>query len=116
MVETQIVNLKRLPVKEDVGFPQNIYVIIDNITYRFTMGFNMIDESLMMTIRRETDSVNVYRGRVCESTNIKVRSPDTWEPLFGLFAKAISRDEVIIWIIDNETKETNTDLEAFLSG
>ncbi len=114
---TDIINVPKMPIRTDLGFPNTVFVTIDSIVYEVFYGFNSEDGELVMAFKRVKDNKDIFIGRITERAIIRVYEPDLGDRLFALFALKIDRDknDLDIWIFP-QSLSTDATLESVLGG
>lgn len=112
---TNVIDVPKLPVRTDLGFPHTIRLELDNIAYDVFLGFNSEDRELIMSFTRLSDERVVFLGRVPLHTIIRVYDPDTYERIFALYPMSIDADkqELDIWVFP-KSLSTDADIDAVL--
>lgn len=114
---TDILNVSKLPVRNDLGFPHVVQVNIDGTIYRVFLGFNAEDNSLHTDFTRVKDNKILFLGKIPERTKIIVKDPISGDKLFALWASEIDRakGKIDVWIFP-QSITTDPEFERVLGG
>ncbi|MBN2734712.1 MAG: hypothetical protein JXQ82_07650 [Methanomicrobiaceae archaeon] len=86
-----------LPFETSAGYPQKQLFKLNKITYSAFFQRNITAGIYTILIRRVSDEVLLYSGKLVEGFYNDIKNEITKEVLFTLYVKSL--DEMEIWII-----------------
>jgi len=88
-----------LPVKQELGYPHYVKVVLEGALYKITYRFNYIDEkTLIVRLDRVEDNQLVFIEQMPVGSVFPVRDPTTKESLFYICVLAINDHIEIVTI------------------
>ncbi len=85
-----------LPFETLIGYPQKQLFKLDNITYSAFYQYNTTAAIYTLSVRRVSDSVLLYSGKLVEGFYNDIKDEITKKVLFTLYVKNLNKME--IWI------------------
>lgn len=86
-----------LPFESSIGFPQKKFFKLNDVTYSVFYQYNPTAGIYTISIKRVTDNVLLYSGKLVEDFYNNVKHEITKEILFTLYVKNL--DEMEVWIL-----------------
>ena len=86
-----------LPFETLIGYPQKQLFKISNIAYSAFYQYNTTADIYTISIRRVSDNVLLYSGKLVNGFYNDIKDEVTKEILFTLYVKSL--DDMEIWII-----------------
>jgi hypothetical protein len=86
-----------LPFETSIGCPQKQLFKLDNVTYSAFYRYNSTADLYTISVRRVSDDVQLYSGKLVEGFYNNIRDDVTKEVLFTLYVRDLKNMEV--WII-----------------
>lgn len=89
----------QIPVNYEIGFPQTVFTEINNEFFAFTYRFNSYDGSLIVTWRRASDGVVIWKGKMAKDYEHIIKDPDYGITMVALVASEVDEDniELLMW-------------------
>jgi len=88
-----------LPFNQDLGYPQQQQVLINNVVYTLYFRWNPEDDGFaVLKIVRTVDGAIVLNSRIETITPLSARDPVTCIDLFQIFPYTVTASKCEVWI------------------